>query len=65
MFTKQQKDLYIKDPTVCPYCGNNRLYFQSAKNNLSEHKGYNKMVCKDCGKCWEEVLSLIDIREVE
>ena len=65
MITKEQKEKYIKDPSLCPYCGGKDLEGQGVgvKDNGTR---YNHILCHECNERWMAVYGkqpLIDIKE--
>ncbi len=64
MFTDEQKKVYLENfGNMCPYC-----HYRSPTTigDIEEDDdGAQKqwLTCDDCGKCWEDIYELVDIRE--
>lgn len=57
--TEKQKADYLKDPTRCPYCGDEEFFC-----NVNSMSGLEiQCECRDCGRSWVEVLQRVDVRE--
>jgi ribosomal protein L37AE/L43A len=57
VLTKQQKDDYIKHPNHCPFCNSKNIKQGDMRSRIK--------FCNECGKMWDEVYGIKDIKEVE
>ena len=58
--TKKQKQDYVNNPTLCPYCGWQALIIS---NSPWGEDFTIKVTCLKCGKFWKDVYRVVDIKE--
>ena len=62
-FTKEQKQKYLENPEVCPFCG--KEYLTGRHFNGSYNQAWREIECDSCGKEWMELFTMTDIEEQE
>lgn len=59
MLTKEQKEAYLADSNVCPFCkGNN---FDAGHLYIEGSYAYMKITCNDCEKVWTDEYRLVNV----
>ena len=61
--TEKQKDTYLKNPVLCPYCKRHNI------TGIDIDYGYNEVwrtiTCNSCKKSWIEIFTITDIEEAK
>ena len=61
MFTKEQQQRYLEDPEACPNCNSRNLVI--GQRDFCGDRVYQNVVCRYCGREWQEVFTLTSIEE--
>lgn len=61
MLTKKGKKRYLKEPSLCPFCGEGNI--EGDQLEVDGAYAWQQVHCTDCQATWNDIYKLVDVEE--